>query len=430
MKKSMKGVAVLGALTVLGSAVGAQEVVDIPAADKAIQADFEEVYRVGSLDAELWETFGDVEDVAFDAQGNLYVFDSQDMRIVVVAPDGSFVREFGAEGEGPGEFRMAVGFTVLPDGRTVVADMGHRAYQIFSPDGRFERMVSMNAEAGGIVMAGDMVPDRDGNGLFSTGGGMVAMSFSGGPGAQAPAPPTTRPIERMSLAGESVVKTVLSEGWMPKRDDTPTTIEGGGARFSMSMGGPLAFEPQLFVGALPGSGFVYSDSSTYVLRVADADGAVRRVIRRPLSPKLMTEEMQEAERARRLQELVDGQGPQVRMVMTGPGGGRAAPISQDQIREMMQSRVMQMRFYHELPVLRSMRTSWNGKIWAQRRGEAPDDPGPIDVITPEGRYVGTYSTEETALPNAFGPNGLAAFLERDEYDVPTVVVRRLPGIVN
>jgi hypothetical protein len=31
------------------------------------------------------------------------------------------------------------------------------------------------------------------------------------------------------------------------------------------------------------------------------------------------------------------------------------------------------------------------------------------------------------LPRAFGPNGLAAYIERDELDVPRVVLRRLPA---
>lgn len=30
------------------------------------------------------------------------------------------------------------------------------------------------------------------------------------------------------------------------------------------------------------------------------------------------------------------------------------------------------------------------------------------------------------MPDAFGPDGLAAFIELDEFDVPSVVVRRLP----
>ena len=47
------------------------------------------------------------------------------------------------------------------------------------------------------------------------------------------------------------------------------------------------------------------------------------------------------------------------------------------------------------------------------------------VLGPEGRYIGTFAPEETTLPGAFGPAGLVAFVETDEYDVATIVVKRL-----
>lgn len=53
--------------------------------------------------------------------------------------------------------------------------------------------------------------------------------------------------------------------------------------------------------------------------------------------------------------------------------------------------------------------------------------GSIDLLTPDGRYLGTFAAEATTMPSAFGPDGLVAFVERDELDVPTVVVRRLPS---
>jgi hypothetical protein len=36
----------------------------------------------------------------------------------------------------------------------------------------------------------------------------------------------------------------------------------------------------------------------------------------------------------------------------------------------------------------------------------------------------------TEIPSAFGPDGLAAYVELDELDVPTVVVRRLREPIN
>ncbi|MCE2455564.1 MAG: hypothetical protein J4G12_07040 [Gemmatimonadetes bacterium] len=48
-----------------------------------------------------------------------------------------------------------------------------------------------------------------------------------------------------------------------------------------------------------------------------------------------------------------------------------------------------------------------------------------DVITSDGRYVGTFPAGATAMPAAFGPDGLAAFVEIDDLDTPTVIVKRV-----
>ena len=72
-------------------------------------------------------------------------------------------------------------------------------------------------------------------------------------------------------------------------------------------------------------------------------------------------------------------------------------------------------------------TGWHGEIWVQRHGREPhDDNGPIDVLTMDGRYVGTYSAGAVEMPAAFGPDGLVAFIETDELGVDAVVVKRLP----
>ena len=79
-----------------------------------------------------------------------------------------------------------------------------------------------------------------------------------------------------------------------------------------------------------------------------------------------------------------------------------------------------------VPVVRGLRTSWEGHIWVHRRGEEPESDGPIDVLTPDGRYLGSFAADAMSMPSAFGPGGLAVFVEVDEMDVQTVVVRRLP----
>lgn len=70
------GLVALAAILPYTRPLPAQEVIDLPAADRPLEADFEEVFRVGVMDGEPWETFGYVHEVAFDANGNLYVFDA------------------------------------------------------------------------------------------------------------------------------------------------------------------------------------------------------------------------------------------------------------------------------------------------------------------------------------------------------------------
>jgi hypothetical protein len=91
-------------------------------------------------------------------------------------------------------------------------------------------------------------------------------------------------------------------------------------------------------------------------------------------------------------------------------------------------RIANLEFFEEVSILRHLRTGWDGKIWVQRHGVDPsDDNGPIDVITMDGGYLGSYRAGALGMPAAFGPDGLVAFVEEDELGVETVVVKRVVG---
>ncbi len=424
----MKTRDVMGAWAILALSTGAltgQQVIDLPAEDRPLASALDEVFRIGSFDGETWETFGEVRGVAFDGAGNLYVYDAQASRVVMVDPSGGFVREIGQPGEGPGELRLPSGFAVFRDGTVVIADMGHRAYSIFGSDGAYERSVSMGGS--GMIRFGEMDPDPRGGAVYSGGGGQVMMSVSSGPGGM-PEEPAARPVERIGLDGDVAEATTVVDAWLPPRGG-PTELSGGGVSLSMQMAGPRTFEPGLLLGALPDGGIVYTDTSTYSVKVTDAQGALQRVLRRPIRPRPVTEKMQEAEKKRQLAELEAGGGPRLRVMTAAPGGGSGRAIGGDAIEEMMRNRVAQLEFYPELPVVMDLTTGWNGKIWVVRRGEEPTEPGAVDVLTPAGQYVGTFTPGELRLPSAFGPDGLVAFVETDELDVPSVVVKRLPAIL-
>ena len=372
-------------------ALMAQEVIELPAEDRILEAEFEEVYRVGSLDGEDWEQFSRVFSVGFGQSGDLYVMDDQGGRIVVVGREGEFVREFGRIGDGPGEFagntNTAVGFAVLRDGRSVVFDPGHSVFQVFAPDGEFERSVRMPGNS--LYTIRNLLPARDGRNVITT--RVAAFGPAGGP------EPSFRPVYRLVLTGDEAVQDTVIRAWRPSGD-------------------PDGFGPELVAGALPGDGLVYTDSSAYAIKVAAGNGELTRVLTRPFRPEPVTDRIRQREIERQLEENEERAARS-----NSPFAAATAEMRRESIRNM--------EFYPEVPVVRDLQTSWEGTIWVLRRGEEPTGDGPIDVLTPDGRYIGTFAAGATALPDAFGPDGLAAFIERDEFDVRSVAVRRLPAAV-
>ena len=152
------------------ASLNAQEVVELPGEDRWLDAGFEEVFRVGSLMGAEWEQFGNVQRVAFDGAGRLYVFDSQADGIFVVGTDGALIRQIGRRGEGPGEFRNAADFVALEDGRVVVADLEHRAYRLFDANGEFQRMVRMGGDPS-LTVVGTHMAQRGTDALVTAAGG-------------------------------------------------------------------------------------------------------------------------------------------------------------------------------------------------------------------------------------------------------------------
>ena len=409
-------------------ALGAQEVIELPAEDRWLTADFEDVYRVGSLPGEDWEQFGYIREVGFDGAGNLYVLDIETSIITVVDREGGLLRSIGRPGGGPGEFSFPRGLAVFPDGRVVVGDTGHRAFQIFASNGEFDRNVRMGDDLLGI--AGRLFPDGGGDESVVLSGHLALIEA--GRGSDEDSEPGTRPVRRFSLGGANAVREAMATAWAPPLTG-PIEFRLGGREISTAgqTAVPRIFDPALLVGVLPGGGAAFSDSSAYAIKIVDPEGAVSLVLSRPFHPERATDRIVRAEKERQLEEYIDqaaSRGGGSRTMVDGGTGNIVQGLPDDVMREaLMNGRrpfVEALPAAEEIPVVRDLRTTWDGDIWVRRRGDEPVSDGPIDVLTMNGRYLGSYPSS-TIAPHAFGPDGLVAFVEIDELGVHTVVVKRL-----
>jgi len=119
----------------------AQERIDLPGEDRPLEAEVQEVYSVGSITGEEWETLARVVAVSFDEKGNLYVLDPLSYRVLVVGPEGGFVRNLGRRGGGPGEFELPYALSVTRSGEVRVFDLRKRGFTLFNSDGSLKTTV-------------------------------------------------------------------------------------------------------------------------------------------------------------------------------------------------------------------------------------------------------------------------------------------------
>ena len=409
------GISILsGASPILG-----QDVVNLPARDQNLRLTAQEVFTVGSIVGEDWEAFSRVGAVAFDGAGNLYILDADVGRVVKVGPDGRFLAQLGRKGGGPGEFQMPVGLAVTRQGEVAVFDAGTRGFTLFRPDGSFDRTLSLGTDPSSLATlpTGSLFPLPQG-GVLSA--GTAGFRFAMGPGGPV-APPPGRPVTAYSLEDGS--SRTLYEAWgpPPSTSASRTRLPGGAGTFAVGPGLPRAFEAGLHVGVLPDGALVVVDSVDYRVRIVGTDGSVRRTLVRPISPRQVTRRDQEDERARRLEQLQASGGPQI-TVRTDQGTTR---MQGGEIQRMLEEQIASLEFEDVIPVVAQVGVDWAGTIWIRRAGRRVGEPGPMDLLTQDGRYLGTLPPGELAMPHAFGPGGLAAFIERDEFDVPSVVVKRL-----
>jgi hypothetical protein len=296
-----------------------------------------------------------------------------------------------------------------------VLDIAHQNLTLFGADGRFRRTLAWQPGWG----FADRTLAADPR------GGVVTLLRPGlvpGPGGALPTR-QTQALARVSLAGNGAATPffTLPDLSPPQRQ---VSNAGGSVRVNMRITGPPEFAPVIRWGVLPGGGVALTHTQLYTVKVLDANGRVVRLIQRPVPVRRPTERDRERARQAVRERMQSGRGMIVVTRGSGPGGSAPAgppPMSREQIEQ----RVRELQFADTVRAVQGMIVTPSGKIWVERTPANIGDPGPIDILTADGRYLGTLNG--TKLPEAVSATGRAVYLERDADDVERVIVRQLPA---
>ena len=215
--------------------------------------------------------------------------------------------------------------------------------------------------------------------------------------------PPGRPIGVFPIDGGN--PELLYTAWeLPKPDAGGSNASNSSSDGTRRLSAGRAFEPRPHFDVISDGRLALVDSIGYRVKLIARDGRVVGAVERPIAPLAVTEAMRDAHRERY----------RAREVPSNVGIFRVERESVDKL-----------TFAEEVPVIANIAVDWEDRIWVERTGEDGTEPGPTDIVTPEGGYIGTLPADGVRIPSAFGPNGLMAYIETDEVGIQVVRVIRL-----
>lgn len=334
-----------------------------------------EELRLGSLDSDGPEMFGEVRSLQVDELGRIYVLDAQAREVRVFDREGRHVRSIGREGGGPGEFGEPAALLWGPEGHLWVVDQRNARFSVFDTAGTY---LTSHPRPGGFAF----LPwpggfDRDGN-LHD-----VAASRN----------PDGPPMLGLAKYDRQLAPV-----------DTFARPPFQSQAFELRMGGNIMmvgvpFAPSLLWELSPEGDVWLAVNDVYRLHRVSYDGDTLRVVEREFEPLPVTE----ADRERgmeRLQRFIDQGGV-----------------------------VDETRIPSTKPAFRGLTIDEQGYLWVRPTAAAEEEDHLFDVFDPQGRYLGEVRFPFPVAPSApliMRGNTIVTVTE-DDLGVGYVVRARIEG---
>ncbi len=387
-----------------------------------LTATTEEVFTLGDArPEEEWRAFTKISEAHFDGASNLILVDRRQGRIVVVDPEGRLRHQVSRRGDGPGELRIVGSVAVLDDNRLAVNDIGHNALLLFDVDGNLLEQTTIGE------------PPRTSRSVGGAPGTLVTSSLQSVSTLLGSLPDGRLLLRRLQIRTFDIHALGLGTEEFYRAYEPPTRSPEPGGSASIRLGDlevplpagilprELAFGPPLLGAALADGRVAIVDSVGYRVKILQPNGSLDVALERSIEPLPVTPEMQEAARERQR----GGGGTQV--IAMGPGVSSSE--GEDIASSLMEAMVPEMEFASEVPVIKELAVDPEHRVWVTRSAMDGVSRGPTDVHTASGNYLGTLRADDFRIPDAFGPDGLMAYIEADELGVPFVRVLRLVSLV-
>jgi hypothetical protein len=330
-----------------------------------------EILRIGTLDDEGPEQFGNVTGLAVGEDGAIFVAELYSNQIRVFRRDGTFSHAFGGKGEGPEEFRGIFGMRFDPDGTLWVRDTGNNRFSAFTPAGTLLRSFSPGFFSRYLpwqfrILDGERFLDWD----------------------------IRRPRDADAESRTEIVFfPVLSPLDLSSRDTLPPIKYRQNLIAGMRASKPFSGKLEYFVDET--GGIWFGNSEEYRIYRRDMSGDTTLVFMLPAVPENVSEE----EKLARVDSWLQG---------------RKTPIDQ---------------MLDEKPVLERIITDDEEHVLVFPHLEGVPRGSAVDVFSEGGVFLGRVELPVVLelRPEPVSRGGILFGITKDEFDVPYVVALNLKG---
>jgi hypothetical protein len=345
--------------------------------------------QIGSRNGEDSTAFGSIRDAVRFSDGRFAVSDPMNGSVVVLGDGGEFQFTVGRKGGGPEEFRSLSGLWILTGDSIAAPDAAGDKTVIFAPDGAYSRTV--------------MGPRRGWNGHsgWETVGILPDGSFFATPFLQRweyalGQTVTTAPMYFFDREGQDQGPVISA----PFRE----TVNDGNTRDNVIFGAYPSFSADR---AGVWLGFPIKYELWHI-----APNGIDRIVRRPWTPEILSEEVKETWRGWRRSAFPENVEPFVEETLEREPMADHLPAFE----EVLVSRDGYLWVQEQFPLAEQTPETWE-------RGY-PEGRSSWSVFGPNGRWLGTVLMPEALRVTEIGSDYVLG-VWKDELDVSFVRLHRI-----